>query len=94
MKQQAQRETTTQEDKLLQRKTPKGVFRNKPKGRRDKGEDSSKGEASDPKNPPGTPQSEEEQPLRNPLLNHRKARSTLPIRSHQSAAEDPSLYRT
>ncbi|RYN60180.1 hypothetical protein AA0118_g6310, partial [Alternaria tenuissima] len=81
-------------DELLQRKTPKGVFRNKPEGRRDEGEDSSKGEASNPKNPPGTPRSEEGQPLRNPLLNHGKARSTLPIRSHRSAAEDPSLYRT
>ena len=32
--------------------------------------------------------------MRNPLLNHGKARSTLPIGSHRSAAEDPSLYRT
>ena len=55
IEQQAQRETTTQEDELLQRKTPEGVFRNEPEGRRDEGEDSSKGEASDPKNPPGTP---------------------------------------
>ena len=94
IEQQAQRETTTQEDELLQRKTPEGVFRNEPEGRRDEGEDSSKGEASDPENPPGTPQSEEGQPLRNPLLNHGKARSTLPIGSHRSAAEDPSLYRT
>ena len=94
IEQQAQRETTTQEDELLQRETPEGVFRNEPEGRRDEGEDSSKGEASDPENPPGTPWSEEGQPLRNPLLNHGKARSTLPIGSHRSAAEDPSLYRT
>ena len=94
IEQQAQRETTTQEDELLQRETPEGVFRNEPEGRRDEGEDSSKGEASDPENPPGTPRSEEGQPLRNPLLNHGKARSTLPIGSHRSAAEDPSLYRT
>ncbi|RAR05874.1 gag/polymerase/env polyprotein [Stemphylium lycopersici] len=94
IEQQAQRETTTQEDELLQRETPKSVPRNEPKGRRDESEDSSKREASDPENSPGTPQSEEGQPLRNPLLNHGKARSALPIRSHQPAAGDANPYCT
>ncbi|KAF1830764.1 hypothetical protein BDW02DRAFT_582635 [Decorospora gaudefroyi] len=90
--QQAQREDTTQENELPQRETPEGVRRDEPEGHRDDEEDSSEGEASNPENPSATPRSEQGQPLRNPLLNRGKARSTLPVGSHQPAATHGSTH--